>query len=108
MIFEEQSFENVHFYILFKTHTHTVCCGNVKARNDGTVEEQGLEVAAAHLVPPPDSPHVPPNCLGHLWPVFQLSCVLKGPFAAPHSLLTQRGMSNVMGGGSYWLVRPTS
>lgn len=53
--------------------------------------------------PPPSCPSLcSPNCFGHLCPVFQLPCVLKGPFAAPHRLLTQRGMSNVTRGGSHW------
>ena len=70
---------------------------------------RGLRVAAAHLVAPSSSSSssscpslCSPNCFSHLCPVFQLPCVLKGPFAAPRSLLTQRGMSNVTGGGSHW------
>lgn len=37
-----------------------VCSLIVKARNGGTVEEQGPEVAAAHLLPPPPPPLLPP------------------------------------------------
>lgn len=76
----------------------------VEAWGGGTAEKLGLEVAAAHLIPPLSCPSLcpPPNRLSHLCPVFQLSCVLKGPFAAPRSPLTQRGMSNVMGDGSHW------
>lgn len=40
-----------------------VCSVIVKARNGGTVEKQGPEVAAAHLVPPPPPPPPPvPPC----------------------------------------------
>lgn len=87
---------------------NTVCSNIFKRIMVPEWRNRGSRLQLLTSCPPSCPSPCSPNCLRHLCPVFQLSCVLKEPFAAPHSLLTQRGMSNVTGGGSYWSVGPTS
>lgn len=56
----EKKVTNLFKHLKEKNTASGVCSVIVKARNGGTVEKQGPEVAAAHLVPPPPPPPVPP------------------------------------------------